>query len=99
MKKTLDDALDLPVLCDGEEGTIRDYLFLLLRAVWHEQEGFSGKRPFGDSGWEYDMYIPLIRGGFIDGTLDDDGFVSSVDDDAASEYIHDLIYHVFYGKR
>lgn len=32
--------------------TVRDYLKALLRRLWLEQEGFSGKRPFGNSGWE-----------------------------------------------
>jgi hypothetical protein len=44
--------------------TVRDYLKGLLQNLWIEGEGFSGKRPFGNSGWEYDLYQPLIAVGF-----------------------------------
>jgi hypothetical protein len=63
---TYADALNLrmPDDCDaGANITVRDYLFELLIAVWDEGESFSGKRPFGNSGWEYDLYAPLIQAG------------------------------------
>ena len=41
---------------DANADTVRDYLVALLLEVWSEGEGFSGKRPFGNSGWEYDLY-------------------------------------------
>lgn len=100
MTMTLDEALSLPITTDDEHsGTIRDYLFSLLSTLWDEQEGFSGKRPFGDSGWEYDLYVPLIKAGIVSGELDADGYyITGVDKGAARDYVHDLIYHVFYGK-
>lgn len=97
---TRDEALSLPIDSDDEcIGTIRDYLFSLLSTLWNEKEGFSGKRPFGNGGWDYDLYIPLINAGVIVGSLDEDGCVADVDEDAAEDYVHDLIYHVFYGSR
>lgn len=54
---------------------MREYLLRLLTTVWDEQEGFNGKRPWGDSGWKYDLYEALIRGGLIAAELDSDGFV------------------------
>ena len=36
--------------------TIGEYFEKLLLTLWDEQEDFSGKRPFGNSGWEYDVY-------------------------------------------
>jgi hypothetical protein len=42
----------------------REYFKELLRAVWLEEEGFDGKRPFGNSGWQCDPIDGLIEGGF-----------------------------------
>jgi hypothetical protein len=61
---------------DSGASTVRGYLIALLTEVWNEEEGFSGKRPFGNSGWQYELYVPLGRAGMIDGlTLDEDGYV------------------------
>jgi hypothetical protein len=54
----------LNVLID-EERTIRDYLFELLSALWEEGDGFKGKRPLGDSDWQWIVYIALVKNGFI----------------------------------
>lgn len=49
--------------------TIRDYFKALLDRLWEQGEGFSGKRPFGNSGWEYDLQRPLVMAGVIAGTI------------------------------
>lgn len=68
--KTLISALELRFDSDaGEQTTVRDYLRELLLTLWSEGEGFSGKRPFGNSGWEWDLYAPLIRANFVAGVL------------------------------
>jgi hypothetical protein len=73
--------------CDLDvEVSVREYLIELLRALWIEGERFSGKRPFGNSGWEYDLYKPLIEGGFVEGQLDEDGCVDTV-----SDLAHDFV--------
>jgi len=41
---------------DADAETIRDYLKALLNQLWMEDEGFSGKRPFGNSGWQHEIY-------------------------------------------
>ncbi len=51
--------------------TIREYLEELLKTLWREGEGFSGKRPFGNSGWQYDMYSVLKKKGLIREKLDE----------------------------
>jgi hypothetical protein len=48
---------------DAEAGTVKEYLKKLLEALWDEGEGFSGKRPFGNSGWEYELYGALEDAG------------------------------------
>jgi hypothetical protein len=68
---------------DAEAATIRDYMKALLRGVLTETEGFSGKRPFGNSGWEWDMHKPLVKAGLVTGTLDADGFIEGHDRKAA----------------
>jgi hypothetical protein len=39
----------------GDNITVRDYLFKILMMVW--DEGFDGKRPFGNSGWDHELYF------------------------------------------
>lgn len=45
---------------DSGAYTVKGYLKALLFTLWDEDEGFSGKRPFGNSGWECDLTEPLI---------------------------------------
>lgn len=72
--------LDLPLESnDAEAATVREYLINLLLAVWDEGEGFNGKRPFGNSGWEMDLIVPLITAGIIPGILDEDGYLDHLD--------------------
>jgi len=71
--------------------TIREYLKELLRTLWQEGEGFSGKRPFGNSGWRYELYHPLIEKGLISGKFDEDGYIEYVDDESGSNLILKLI--------
>jgi hypothetical protein len=40
---------------DAKARTIKQYLKKLLEMLWERGEGFSGKRPFRNSGWEYDL--------------------------------------------
>lgn len=69
-----DQILNLPMgENDSGETTIRGYLVSLTRAVWDEQEDFSGKRPFGNSGWSHELYDALAEGGAIASTRDEDG--------------------------
>lgn len=73
--------LDLPMQeNDADAATIRDYLKALLLTLLAEGEGFSGKRPFGNSGWDRDLHIPLVKAGIVKGTLDEDGYIVEIDD-------------------
>ena len=75
----------------GGVTTIRAYLVELLRVLWTEGEGFSGKRPFGNSGWEFDLYAALVAGGAITGELDEDGYLVEYDKQAADKLIFEVI--------
>lgn len=54
----------------GKPMTVREYLRDLLLAVLEQGESFSGKRPFGNSGWEENLVIPMIEAGVLAGTID-----------------------------
>jgi hypothetical protein len=72
---------------DSGEATVRGYLVRLLLMLWQEREGFSGKRPFGNSGWDSDLCIPLVRAKLVPGAFDEDGYLQWADDDAADALI------------
>lgn len=96
--KSLLAALDVRFDSDaGDDLTVRDYLRTLLTTLWEEGEGFNGKRPFGNSGWEYDLYSPLIAAGFITGTLDEDGGVDDYDKTQAYTFVNDCILAMCHG--
>ena len=99
--KPLDHTAALELRFDSDAGenlTIRDYLHALLWTLWLQGEGFSGKRPFGNSGWESDIYLPLIKAGYLKGKTDSDGYGYDVDEHEASHMVKQLIYFAFYGK-
>lgn len=56
---------------DANSATIGGYLQKLLASVWENGECFDGKRPFGNSGWEYELYQALAMAGKIKHTYDD----------------------------
>lgn len=82
------EILNLPME-PGDVGatTIREYLILLLRQLWEEKSKFSGKRPFGSGSWYLDLYKPLIVAKCITGSLDEEGCVNDVDEDAGDTLI------------
>ena len=64
---------------DSGAPTVRGYLVALLTTLWTEEDEFSGKRPFGNSGWQYDFAPAVIRAGLVEGALDEDGYVDTLD--------------------
>lgn len=91
--KTMDvrDILMLPMeRNDANAKTIGEFIALLGAKLFEEEEAFSGKRPFGNSDWITDAYIPLIKAGLIDGEIDEDGYLESVDWDAGAEVFSGL---------
>lgn len=83
--------LDLPMGSnDANAHTVRDYLKALLKELWNEGEGFSGKRPFGNSGWEGELYYPLVKAGLVHGEIDG-SYAECVDEDAANRLIFEAI--------
>ena len=56
-----------------EGTTLREYMQLLLTTLFEEGEGFSGKRPLGNSGWDYEVGKSIALAGFIDCDIDNFG--------------------------
>ena len=69
-----DEILGCPMDPDTNDAgacCVREYMTELMKSVWHDGEGFSGKRPFGTSGWEHEVYTALVRAKIIKGTVED----------------------------
>lgn len=102
--KSMLSALEVRFDSDaGDDITVRDYLRTLLTTLWDEQESFSGKRPFGNSGWEFEPMIALAKAGFIDlGPVDEEGTPYNWTKEQANKahaYISDLILAMCHGVK
>ena len=81
---------------DAGAKTIKDYFRKLLLTLWEELEDFSGKRPFGNSGWAYDVYAALIKCGAIEGELYSDSYVIDIKNfQEADKMVVDIINDIF----
>lgn len=93
MGKTMDvrEILMLPMESnDADAKTLGEFIMLLGAELFEDQEDFSGKRPFGNSGWILDAYTPLIVAGIIDGQLDQYGYLEKVDSDAGDKIFQEI---------
>lgn len=91
-------ALDVRFDSDaGDNLSVREYLRTLLIHLWDQGDSFSGKRPFGNNGWEHDLYAPLVKAGFIAGVVDEDGFAEVEDEQGAHRHVRGLIYAAMAG--
>jgi hypothetical protein len=62
MTMTPQEVLLLPMRKnDSGALTIGGYLQALLLRLWQEEEGFGGKRPFGNSCWKLDLFEPIAK--------------------------------------
>ena len=73
----VDKVLDTPIYWEEADGntTLRESLKLLLTTLIREAENFSGKRPLGNSDWQWTLGGALVKVGLLPGTVDSsDGF-------------------------
>jgi hypothetical protein len=91
------NPLDVKFECSDLDRTvtIREYLKELLLTLWYEGEGFSGKRPFGNSGWQWDLYKVLIENKLIPGKLDEDNYIEEFDQRQADTFVKELIEKLY----
>lgn len=87
------DLLELKFYSDdlNEELTIREFMQRLLITLFDEMEGFSGKRPFGNSSWDDDLIKCLVRNHIIIGEIDEDGYLDGYDGKAYDNVIKQII--------
>lgn len=67
---------------DADAATVGEYLGLLLSTLWLQADQFSSKRAFGNSDWQYVVYIAMSKAGLADLTLDEDGYVEDFSQEA-----------------
>lgn len=79
----------------GDSLTLREYFCELLHTIWDEGEGFSGKRPFGNSGWQFDVQRAIALGLADRDPSEDDGEESIDISDANDEFIGECITACF----
>lgn len=95
----IDNILDLPMRPnDANAQTIGEYLVELLLRLWSDGEGFSGKRPFGNSGWQFDLYLPLVQAELVEGKIDNDGWLETCDEKTADQMIAEAIEGLYESK-
>lgn len=85
----MSDTLAIPMRHnDIDAKTVGEYLRALLSTLWQEDEGFSGKRPFGNSGWKWDVYTALVKAGVVPGEFDEElGYLDECDEQAADRLV------------
>lgn len=68
---TPQEILALP-MSENDSGadTIGGYFHALLVKLWEDGESFSGKRPFGNSGWDYALYAALVKANAVEGHIE-----------------------------
>lgn len=75
------NALNSKIISGTLEGlTVRTYFEKLLTTLWSKGELFSGKKPFGNSDWDWDVISSLIKCGYIPGEInrDDNGEIYDI---------------------
>lgn len=65
------ELLRLPLPAnDADADTVGEYLAELLCQIWRDGEN-AVKRPFGNSGWQHEICVPMIKAGLIKATWND----------------------------
>lgn len=89
---TPQQILDTPMGRNGADAaTVRDYLVKLLYDLWHQGMEFDTKRPFGNSGWHYEVFRALVEAGHITGQFDEGGCLEDCDDERGDDLIRSAI--------
>ena len=81
----------------GKKVTIRQFFFELMKTLWIEQDDFSGKRPFGNSGWDWDLISCLVKNKLIKGKLDEDGYLEDYDNEEVDNFVISQILKPLFG--
>ena len=80
-----------------KEVTIREFFYKLMEKLWIEQEGFNGKRPFGNSSWDGDLICCLVKNKLVKGKVDEDGYLEDYNYDKVNKFVIDKILKPLFG--
>ena len=87
-------ALELDDPCHGDPKTIGEFMQQSLLNLFREGESFSGKRPCGNSGWEFQLHETLVKAGYVSGTYSSteyDTWLEDYDIDKAEDILNQVI--------
>lgn len=76
---------------DAGAPNVGTYLIRLLKLVWEHE---AIKRPFGNSGWQYEVYQALVKAGYLDGEIDTDGYLEWCDTKEGEFIVLQAIEHM-----
>ena len=95
------DILDLEFESDdlSKTVTVREFFYELLKKLWIQQEGFSGKRPFGNSSWDCDLIKCLILNNLIVGKIDEDGYLEDYDSNEVETFVLEKIIKPIFNQQ
>ena len=86
VKKLKYNIFKIPMIENyADANTIGEYFSELLLSLWDQGEGFSGKRPFGNSDWKYEVYASLIKASVVKGKIDEYDCILEFDDKQRSK--------------
>lgn len=82
--------------------TIREFLAIMLDKLWVETDCFSGKRPFGNSCWDFPVMAALGKAGAFPATVTKSEYEDEPDDvrydvKVASQFVRGLIAQMCLG--
>jgi len=83
----------------NREVTIREFFYELMKTLWEEGEGFSGKRPFGNSGWDADLITCLIKNKIMDGEIDEDGYIKKCNWNESNKFILEKVIKPLFNQQ
>lgn len=93
------DILDLKFKSEdlNKELSIREFFFILMKLLWIEQDGFDSKRPFGNSSWDVDVIVCLIKNNIIKGRIGEDGYLEEYDNNEVNKVVINQILKPLFG--
>jgi len=77
--------------------TIRQFFYELMKKLWIEQDNFNGKRPFGNSSWDADLIVCLVKNKLIKGKIDVDGYLEDYDNNELDKFVTSKILKPLFG--
>lgn len=75
----------------GGKITLKKYFIAMIEVFWNDPEDFNGKRPFGYSCWQDDLYQALIKNKFVEGKIDEEGCIDELDFKEADKVIAEAL--------